>query len=227
VRPRICGRSWSRSKHGSPARLRRSSRCSASSRRRSTRREPEPGRRVDSLQAVRVFARLFRVVWGIEVDRAAPGARSRGRGFGRVRRRPVVRRYLGDRRAGRVEEPAGRDVPGRRGRRDGDGVRGRTHLRLPRAQADDPRRLGDDGADLVALAPADVGGAYTGAFGSTASIGFAPGPFIAFQLADARGDDAAGVFFAAVSLLAAASGAAAVRASLGRRADEPLPSVGA
>lgn len=66
-----------------------------------------------------------------------------------------------------------------------------------------------------------------GAFGSTASIGFALGPFIAFQLADARGDDAAGVLFAAVSLLAAASGAAAVRASLGRRAADPLPSVGA
>jgi MFS family permease len=82
-------------------------------------------------------------------------------------------------------------------------------------------------AIVAALAPADVRGAYMGAFGSTASIGFALGPFIAFQLADAHGDDAAWLFFAAVSLLAAVSGAAAVRVSLGRRSDEPLPFVGA
>jgi predicted MFS family arabinose efflux permease len=82
-------------------------------------------------------------------------------------------------------------------------------------------------AIVAALAPADVRGAYMGAFGSTASVGFALGPFIAFQLADAHGDDAAWLFFAAVSLLAAATGAAAVRVSLGRRSDEPLPSVGA
>ena len=61
-----------------------------------------------------------------------------------------------------------------------------------------------------------------GAFGSTASIGFALGPFIGFQLADAHGDNAGWVFFAGVSILAAVTGAAAVRASLGRRADEPL-----
>jgi len=82
-------------------------------------------------------------------------------------------------------------------------------------------------AIVAALAPADVRGAYMGAFGSTASVGFALGPFIAFQLADAHGDDAAWLFFAAVSLLAAATGAAAVRVSLGRRSDAPLPSVGA
>jgi predicted MFS family arabinose efflux permease len=82
-------------------------------------------------------------------------------------------------------------------------------------------------AIVAALAPEDVRGAYMGAFGSTASIGFALGPFIAFQLADRHGDNAAWLFFAGVSVLAAATGAAAVRASLGRHHDEPLPSVGA
>lgn len=75
---------------------------------------------------------------------------------------------------------------------------------------------------VAALAPDDIRGAYMGAFGSTASVGFALGPFIGFQLADAHGDNAAWLFFAAVSLLAAAIGAAAVRASIGRRDREPL-----
>jgi predicted MFS family arabinose efflux permease len=76
-------------------------------------------------------------------------------------------------------------------------------------------------AIVAALAPEDVRGAYMGAFGSTASIGFALGPFIAFQLRAARGDNAAWVFFAAVSVLAAVSGAAAVRAAYGRQREEP------
>jgi hypothetical protein len=65
-----------------------------------------------------------------------------------------------------------------------------------------------------------------GAFGSTAAFGFAIGPFVGLQLRGAYGDDAAWLFFAAVSVAAAATGAAAVRAALGRRGGEPLPSAG-
>jgi MFS family permease len=81
-------------------------------------------------------------------------------------------------------------------------------------------------AIVAGLAPEDVRGAYMGAFGSTASFGFALGPFIGLQLRGAYGDDAAWLFFAAVSVAAAATGAAAVRAALGRRGGEPLPSAG-
>ena len=71
-------------------------------------------------------------------------------------------------------------------------------------------------AIVAALAPEDVRGAYMGAFGSTASVGFALGPFIAFQLRDVHGDNAAWLFFAGVSVLAAATGAAAVRGAARR-----------
>ncbi len=81
-------------------------------------------------------------------------------------------------------------------------------------------------AIVAGLAPEDVRGAYMGAFGSTASIGFALGPFVAFQLSDNHGDNAAWLFFAAVSVLAAVIGAAAVRAAGARGRGEPLPSVG-
>ena len=82
-------------------------------------------------------------------------------------------------------------------------------------------------AIVAALAPEDVRGAYMGAFGSAASFAFAIGPFAGLQLADTYGDDAAWYFFAAVSVVAAATGAAAVRAAFGRRGGEPLPSTGA
>jgi predicted MFS family arabinose efflux permease len=82
-------------------------------------------------------------------------------------------------------------------------------------------------AIVAGLAPEDVRGAYMGAFGSTAAVGFALGPFIGLQLRGEYGDDAAWLFFAAVSIAAAATGAAAVRAALGRRGGEPLPSAGA
>jgi predicted MFS family arabinose efflux permease len=81
-------------------------------------------------------------------------------------------------------------------------------------------------AIVAGLAPEDVRGAYMGAFGSTGAFGFALGPFIGLQLRGAYGDDAAWYFFASVSVVAAASGAAAVRAALGRQGGEPLPSVG-
>jgi predicted MFS family arabinose efflux permease len=81
-------------------------------------------------------------------------------------------------------------------------------------------------AIIARIAPEDLRGAYMGAFGSTASFGFALGPFVALQLRGAYGDNAAWYFFAAVSVAAAASGAAAVRGAARRRA-EPLPSLGA
>jgi MFS family permease len=79
-------------------------------------------------------------------------------------------------------------------------------------------------AIIARIAPEDLRGAYMGAFGSTASFGFALGPFVALQLRGAYGDNAAWYFFAAVSVAAAASGAAAVRGAA--RRTEPLPSVG-
>jgi predicted MFS family arabinose efflux permease len=66
------------------------------------------------------------------------------------------------------------------------------------------------------LAPEDLRGAYMGAFGTTSGVGFALGPFIGLQLRGAYGDDAAWYFFAAVSVLAALTGAAAVRGTAGR-----------
>ena len=74
-------------------------------------------------------------------------------------------------------------------------------------------------AIVARLAPADVRGAYMGAFGSTAAVGFALGPFIGLQLRDASGDTAMWSFFAAVSVAAAAIGALAVVATR----KEPVP----
>jgi predicted MFS family arabinose efflux permease len=70
---------------------------------------------------------------------------------------------------------------------------------------------------VAGLAPEDVRGAYMGAFGSTAAVGFALGPFIGLQVRAAAGDDAMWLFFAGISVLAALTGAAAVRVTLGRR----------
>jgi predicted MFS family arabinose efflux permease len=74
---------------------------------------------------------------------------------------------------------------------------------------------------VAALAPEDVRGAYMGAFSGTGAFGFALGPFTGLQLRGAYGDDAAWYFFAAVSVLAAATGAAAVRGAVGRRREAP------
>ena len=54
-------------------------------------------------------------------------------------------------------------------------------------------------AIVAGLAPEDVRGAYMGAFGSTAAIGFALGPFTGLRLQDVYGENAAWLFFAAVS----------------------------
>jgi predicted MFS family arabinose efflux permease len=72
-------------------------------------------------------------------------------------------------------------------------------------------------AIVARLAPQDVRGAYMGAFSSTGAFGFALGPFTGLYLRGAYGDDAAWYFFAAVSVAAAATGAAAVRGARGRR----------
>ena len=66
-----------------------------------------------------------------------------------------------------------------------------------------------------------------GAFGSTAAIGFALGPFAGPSLAARTGRTQPGYFFAAVSVAAAATGVIAVRAAQARRGGAALPSVGA
>ena len=78
------------------------------------------------------------------------------------------------------------------------------------------------GLGLASLA--GIGGSIGGgadqamvAFGSMGAVGFALGPFIGLQLRGAYGDGAAWYFFAAVSLVAAATGAAAVRGATRRR----------
>jgi len=72
-------------------------------------------------------------------------------------------------------------------------------------------------AVIADLAPADVRGAYMGAFGSTAAIGFAIAPLVGFQVRNSFGDDATWVMFAFISVVAAALGGLAC-AGLTRRA---------
>ncbi len=72
-------------------------------------------------------------------------------------------------------------------------------------------------AVIADLAPADVRGAYMGAFGSTAAIGFAIAPLVGFQVRNSFGDDATWVMFAFISVVAAALGGLAC-AGLARRA---------
>jgi dipeptide/tripeptide permease len=70
---------------------------------------------------------------------------------------------------------------------------------------------------VAGLAPADLRGAYMGAFGATAAVGFALAPFIGLQVRNSFGDSAVWMLEAALSLVAAGTGAAAVRIALGRR----------
>ena len=72
---------------------------------------------------------------------------------------------------------------------------------------------------IAGLAPADIRGAYMGAFGSTGAAGFALAPFIGLQIREGGGDTAMWGFFAAASIVAAVTGAIACRAALERRAD--------
>jgi hypothetical protein len=62
-----------------------------------------------------------------------------------------------------------------------------------------------------------------GAFGATAAVGFALAPFIGLQVRQTFGDSAVWMLQAALSLVAAGTGAAAIRIALGRAPDEPEP----
>jgi MFS family permease len=76
---------------------------------------------------------------------------------------------------------------------------------------------------VAGLAPADLRGAYMGAFGSMGAIGFALAPFVGLQVRKSFGDSAVWVLEAALSLVAAGTGAAAVRIAIGRGPEEPEP----
>jgi predicted MFS family arabinose efflux permease len=76
---------------------------------------------------------------------------------------------------------------------------------------------------VAGLAPSDIRGAYMGAFGAMGAIGFALAPFIGLQVRKSFGDSAVWVLEAALSLVAAATGAAAVRIAVGRGPDEAEP----
>jgi predicted MFS family arabinose efflux permease len=71
-------------------------------------------------------------------------------------------------------------------------------------------------AIVAGLAPADLRGAYMGAFASTYSAGFALGPFIGLQIRGGYGDTAMWGFFAAVSVVAALLGVVATRYAVER-----------
>ena len=79
-------------------------------------------------------------------------------------------------------------------------------------------------AIAAALAPADLRGAYLGAFSSMGAFGFAVAPFTGLLVRDAAGDTAMWAFFAAMSIVSAAVGAAAVRLAYSRRV-APAPAV--
>jgi predicted MFS family arabinose efflux permease len=76
---------------------------------------------------------------------------------------------------------------------------------------------------VAGLAPRDIRGAYMGAFGAMGAIGFALAPFIGLQVRKTFGDSAVWVLEAALSLVAAGTGAAAVRIAIGRGPDEAEP----
>src|SRR5438270_4459328 len=75
---------------------------------------------------------------------------------------------------------------------------------------------------VAGLAPEDVRGAYMGAFGSMAAIGFALAPFLGLQIRATYGDAAVWAAVAALSLVAAVIGAAACRIAIARR-PRPAP----
>lgn len=69
---------------------------------------------------------------------------------------------------------------------------------------------------VARLAPADVRGAYMGAFGISWSVSWALGPFLGLQVHAAAGDGATWLMFASMSLVAGAMGAAAAAWTLRR-----------
>jgi MFS family permease len=64
---------------------------------------------------------------------------------------------------------------------------------------------------VAGLAPADLRGAYMGAFGSTAAVGFALAPFFGLQVGERYGDTAMWGMFAGVAVVGAVLGAIACR----------------
>ena len=71
-------------------------------------------------------------------------------------------------------------------------------------------------AVVAQLAPADIRGAYMGAFGSAPAIGFALAPLIGLQMRNSFGDEATWAMFAAIGVVAAVLGGLAL-AGLDRR----------
>jgi predicted MFS family arabinose efflux permease len=78
---------------------------------------------------------------------------------------------------------------------------------------------------VAGLAPADLRGAYMGAFGSGTAAGFALAPFFGLSIGDRYGDSTMWAFFATVSVLAAIAGAIAARGVRTRPESEGLPAV--
>ena len=79
-------------------------------------------------------------------------------------------------------------------------------------------------AVVAELAPADIRGAYMGAFGSAPAIGFALAPLIGFQVRNSFGDDATWTLFAALGVVAAALGGLAL-VGVRRRIDDDRSAV--
>jgi predicted MFS family arabinose efflux permease len=75
---------------------------------------------------------------------------------------------------------------------------------------------------VAALAPVDIRGAYMGAFGATSAFGFALAPLFGLQIRASLGDTAMWIGFAAVAVLAAATGAVAVRGHGAEAAPVPV-----
>jgi MFS family permease len=65
-------------------------------------------------------------------------------------------------------------------------------------------------AVVAQLAPADIRGAYMGAFGSAPAIGFALAPLIGLQMRNSFGDEATWAMFAAIGVVAAVLGGLAL-----------------
>ena len=72
-------------------------------------------------------------------------------------------------------------------------------------------------AVVADLAPADIRGAYMGAFGSAPAIGFALAPLIGLQMRNSFGDEATWALFAGIGVVAAVLGGLAL-VGLDRRA---------
>ena len=79
-------------------------------------------------------------------------------------------------------------------------------------------------AVVAELAPADIRGAYMGAFGSAPAIGFAIAPLIGLQVRNSFGDDATWTMFAALGVVAGVLGGLAL-VGVRRRVDDDRSAV--